>query len=120
MLTCVVATTALVVMEKSALGEPAGHSTVPPAGTRAAGSLLDRFTVTPPKGAAKFSVTVPIDVCVPVTVAGLTEIDCRTADEAAGAMMLAHQVPQLLRVVCGPAYSCTVQKSVSFIGSTWV
>ena len=58
---------------------PAGTTTV--AGTEAAALLLDRETLRPPAGAAPLMVTVPVEACPLVTVAGLRE-----SELAAGAV----------------------------------
>ncbi len=41
-------------------------------------SLLERFTVSPPPGAGLKSVTVPVEVCPPVTVEGLSAREDKT------------------------------------------
>src|SRR6266849_3420941 len=107
-------------MLKVALVAPAGTGTV--GGTCAAALLLDRLTDRPPLGAAMLSVTVPVELCPPVTVDGFTVMDCSPGVDVAGGMTLPHHVPHWLPLVLlgTPAYSCTVQKSVSLTGSTCV
>lgn len=60
----------------------APDSTVTDAGTVALPELDTRSTAMPPAGATPFSVTVPVDVIPPITLAGLTE----TADTEGGSM----------------------------------
>ena len=69
--TAVDAATAYVVTAKVAVALPDGTVTV--AGTvAAAGLLLARSNAIPPAGARAVSVTVPMELVPPVTVAGLT------------------------------------------------
>ena len=75
MVTGVDALTVLVVMLKVALVALAGTATGDC--TWAAALLLDRLTDMPPLGAALVSVTVPMELCPPVTLAGLTVTDCK-------------------------------------------
>jgi len=73
MVASTVLVTALVVIAKVAEEAPAGTTTL--AGTVAVGSLLDRVTVVPPKGAGPFNFAVPVDELPPVTDNGFTETD---------------------------------------------
>src|SRR6266852_3310931 len=77
MVTWVGVLTALVVMLNVALATFAGTVTVDC--TWAAALLLDRFTNTPPAGAALLSVTVPVEPCPLVMVAGSTPMACNAA-----------------------------------------
>ena len=65
----VCAATAVVVAVNEADVLPAG--TVTPAGTTTVGSELESETKTPPPGAVRLTVTVPVDVEPPITVAGM-------------------------------------------------
>ena|ERR1700687_3294165 len=118
----VAALTVLVVMLNVPLVALAGTATL--AGTCAAALLLDRLTETPPLGAAPFSITVPVEPCPPSTVAGFTVTDSKATFDAGSPVTLPHHklhwLLAVLPVVLGPAYSCTVQKSVSLLGSTCV
>ena len=49
--------------------------------------LLDNPTNAPPDGAALVSVTVPVELPLPVTLAGLTLTACRLAGGATGVAM---------------------------------
>src|SRR4030081_3292541 len=69
--------TGLVLRLKLAPVPPGG--TVTPAGTVAAGLLLESATCAPPAGAGPFSVTVPEAGLPPVTLAGLMPSDEITA-----------------------------------------
>src|SRR6266705_2423630 len=72
MVTGVDAATALVLIVKVALLLPAGTVTLE--GTLAAPLLLESVACAPPAGAGPFSVTVPVDDCVPpVALIGLSE-----------------------------------------------
>ena len=77
MVTGVDVATGLVLRLKLAPVPPGG--TVTPAGTVAAGSLLESVTCAPPAGAGPFSVTVPVEGLAPVTLVGL-----RASDEMTG------------------------------------
>ena len=80
--TLVLAATGIAVIAKVAVEAPAGTVTL--VGTVAAEVLLlVKLTATPPVGAAPLSVTVPVDVPPPVTVAGL-----RLTDDKVGGLMV--------------------------------
>src|SRR5437879_1615187 len=72
------AVTALVFTENVALVDPAATVTLD--GTVAEVLLLERFTVTPPLGAAPLRVTVPVEGDPPVTLLGLSVIAESTGD----------------------------------------
>jgi hypothetical protein len=72
-LTAVLAATGLVVIAKVAVVAP--PATVTFAGTCAAALLLERVTTAPPEGAAPLSVTVPVELTPPITLAGFTDTD---------------------------------------------
>jgi hypothetical protein len=65
--------TVVVAIANDALWAPAGTVTV--AGTVAEPLLLDKLTTAPPPGAAAVSVTVPVELAPPATLAGLTPND---------------------------------------------
>src|SRR3979490_1876516 len=82
MVTVVDAATALVLTVNVALVAPA--ATVTLGGTVAAAVLLlESATVAPPAGAARLSVTVPVEEFPPVTLVGFSESDERETDAAA-------------------------------------
>ena len=79
MVTGVEAPTALVLIANDALVAPA--ATVTLLGTAATTPLLlDSVTCAPPAGAGPSSVTVPVELLVPVTVVGLTANEERAID----------------------------------------
>ena len=78
--TVVLAVTAVAVAVKNAFVLPAG--TVTPAGTVRALLLLDRFTLSPPAGAAAVSVTVQLSVPAPAIVELLQNRPLSTPDAA--------------------------------------
>lgn len=75
------AVTELVAMAKLAVVAAAGTVTL--SGTVAAALLLESFTSVPPAGAAAFSVTLPVVVLPPTTLAGLTASSSGGAGSAA-------------------------------------
>jgi hypothetical protein len=77
MVTGVLDVTALVATAKVALVAPA--ATVTPAGTETDVLLLESDTCAPPPGAAADSVTVPVELLPPTTLAGLTPTDTSAA-----------------------------------------
>ena len=70
--------TALVVILNGALVALAGIVTLD--GTCAATLLLASLTAAPPLGATLLSVTVPVELCPPVTADGFTLTDCKAPD----------------------------------------
>src|SRR5260221_12796464 len=83
MVTVVDAATALVLTVNVALVAPA--ATVTLGGTVAAAVLLlESATVAPPAGAARLSVTVPVEEFPPVTLVGFSESDEREAGAGGG------------------------------------
>lgn len=81
-MTAVDVATADVAAAKVAFVVPAATTTL--AGTVAAALLLDRDTTLPPAGAALESVTVPVELDPPGTLAGFMLTDCRLAGGGTG------------------------------------
>lgn len=81
-----VAETALVVTVKVAVVAPANTVTLLPT-CAAPVLLLERVTTEPPVGAAAFSVTVPVELVLPVTLVGLSD-----TEETAGGLTVRVEV----------------------------
>src|SRR5260221_12759511 len=123
MVTVVEAATALVLTVNVAVVAPA--ATVTLGGTVAAAVLLlESATVAPPAGAARLSVTVPVEEFPPVTLVGFSESDEREAG-AGGAEDKANDTKRGAGLLCemaanvdGAAIELTVSPTVPEVALT--